>query len=510
MKKLVLIIFIATGTLLTTHAASAQVGLGVPTVTIGDTSPTGIANAFSLKATNWKEYVGDKLAYIAAKQVLNQMTVSVVNWINSGFKGKPAFLTNPEGFFLDAADQVTGAFLAESGPLRRLCSPWSVDIQAALILDQLQTSASGIPSAKRYTCTLGSVIDNYQGAYVNGTSIDGFLNGDFNQGGWPAFIALATEDYNNPYGTALMLQSDHLYATSKRQASISQQLIQGKGFLSWESCDDLGDNSGGDLDTGALMYDPTVRYQDGKYKRCTVRTPGSVIANSLETQLGSPVRQLELADNINAIVSALISQLVTQTLQKGLYSLSTGASGPGSGRLYLQQVYAGTYNPTSVTSPAGSNPDLQLIITARQNYDTAIDLVTKALIPYNTALACFDRKYSILSGQKATDAAVARNELSTTIYSEINPYLNELILKRDGLSDLIVQAQTTTLPGGGNLDQLANSIQNGVNNLTALLSGTNYAAAVSSSESDLRTAEDRAENTYKNDAATFQAACDRL
>src|SRR4051812_41899594 len=88
------------------------------------------AKAFSL----------DRLASCAAKELLHQMTVATINWINSGFNGSPAFLTNPEGFFLDAADQFTGSFLSDNGPLQNLCSPWSVDIRLALAFGQ---SSSG-------------------------------------------------------------------------------------------------------------------------------------------------------------------------------------------------------------------------------------------------------------------------------------------------------------------------------------------------------------------------------
>jgi len=64
------------------------------------------------------------------------MTDSVVDWINHGFNGSPAFIQNPGGFFIDAADQITGAFIANSGPLASLCNGFGLDIRLSLAMNQ--------------------------------------------------------------------------------------------------------------------------------------------------------------------------------------------------------------------------------------------------------------------------------------------------------------------------------------------------------------------------------------
>ncbi len=506
MKYLATVFLIISCIIFTTNSQIANAQLA--TLQVGDTSPTGIANAFFNQARNWKDFLGDRLAYMAAKQVLNQMTVSVVNWINTGFKGKPSFLTNPEGFFLDAADQLTGQFISDSGPLKRLCSPWSVDIKVALAIQQLETPGDGMPNRRKYTCTLSTVIDNYQGSYVNGASIDGFIKGDFKQGGWPAFIALTTEDQNNPIGTILMARSDQMFAVSQKKAFVQSDLIQGKGFLSWESCEDAGisDEEAGNYrgtSSGGVAYKDGP---DGHLQKCQYKTPGSVIEASLNSSLQSPARQLELADNINAVVSALVSQLVTKTLQRGLYAMSSGSSGPGSGRLYLQQVYANTLTPTGGTGD-GSNPDAGALSMAKRNYDDAIVLVNEAYTKYSQAQACFTGKLGISQTQQKIQDAQTNLSLIATQQYEVGSFINELTSRRDYI--VIRLSTPPSVIGNNPIDQVAQNINTQVNGLSQFLSGSNVAALVTSSQSDLNYVRGRVV-TFTADAAAFQTACDRL
>jgi hypothetical protein len=87
------------------------------------TAANSVVTSASTYSLQLKEFVLDGLLNVLVKQVIRQMTQSVVNWINSGFEGSPSFLQNPGAFFLDVADQVTGAFLAKyGGPLTALCS----------------------------------------------------------------------------------------------------------------------------------------------------------------------------------------------------------------------------------------------------------------------------------------------------------------------------------------------------------------------------------------------------
>lgn len=70
-------------------------------------------------------------------------------------------------------------------------------------------------------------------------------------------------------------------------------------------------------------------------------TPGTVIADQLKINLGSSVRQLELADSLNESLSAVFEALVNQLVNQGLSSLSdiknlqtNGFGGAGSNKIY--------------------------------------------------------------------------------------------------------------------------------------------------------------------------------
>jgi hypothetical protein len=180
--------------------AVVEVGASLVQQIIIATNTTQLA--FNAYSDNLKEFVLDGIAGMFAKQIVRQITQSVVNWINSGFEGSPSFVTNPSSFFLDLADQETGRFLAKyGGPLTNLCTPFSIDLRIALAFKYHPYSG------QRYACTLGTIISNTTNAVKN-SSINGFTAGDFRQGGWPAFVSLTTEPQNNVYGAWIQADTE--------------------------------------------------------------------------------------------------------------------------------------------------------------------------------------------------------------------------------------------------------------------------------------------------------------
>lgn len=232
----------------------------------------------------------DAIAYAIAKIAIQSISQSILNWINSGFEGGPAFVTDLDQFLREIDLQAFEEFLG-SDAIAFLCSPWRFDIQFALELQFAM--GTNVPE-----CSLGDVVDN----------IDGFLAGDFSQGGLDGWYRLVT--YNNPYRDYLTVESEWRSSLAAAESREVKLLDFGRGFLSFEQCTSRPANPG---DSGTSPGD-TI-------EDCSITTPGAVIESQLENVLGSGIRQLELADEINEIVSAFIQQVINQVITSGLRSL---------------------------------------------------------------------------------------------------------------------------------------------------------------------------------------------
>lgn len=387
------------------HTALSATNL-VETVT---STASEVGTEVSTFSTNYKEMILDPIANGLAKMVVQQITNSIVNWINSGFEGSPSFVQNPGAFFLDIADQATGQFLT-GGILNQLCSPFSIDLRIAL-------SFKYHPRAqKRYACTLSTIIKNTVSAAKN-ASINGFTAGDFKQGGWPAFVSLTTEPQNNIYGAYLQAESDLSFNVASMKAEQRDELNQGKGFLSWKKCKNVP-VEGGDPSTG-----------EGTTKKvCETQTPGSVISGSLEKTLGSGTDQLNLADEFGEIVNALFAALITKVIS------SSGLAGTSqrdySGTSYLDQINGATKKQEVDIVKAQINeikkvimPSIKNAKTLLQNRKKSYDLINNIIDTFASSTSCYYNKINSSSTpltdyekETAQGRIQAINELITSVY----------------------------------------------------------------------------------------------
>ncbi len=405
----------------------------------------------------YKDTVLNRLATMAAKQLIRQITASVVNWINSGFQGSPSFLQNPGAFFLDVADQTTGEFLATTGgPLTALCSPFSLNIRLALSFKyhpQIQ---------KRYACTLGTIIKNSKNA-VETSSINGFTAGDFKQGGWPAFISLSTEPKNNVYGAYLTANSELSWRVGNAQAQQRDELSNGKGFLSWRDpkCKaavkknnealTAAANNGDLLETvyenqSKLTDEDAVidSYNQGTNATkmrseadCPIQTPGSVIGGTLQNHLDGPLRELELVDNINQIVNALFAQLAVQVLQKGLGTVSSTGSG---GTSYIDATVAEANMDNGVEVQkirtdiiASVDNTMKNALTYQANRQEALTIIFSGREAYNAARACYQEKLVQVRPTSNYTINTANNKIRE-IDEKINTNITTRVVSASALS----------------------------------------------------------------------------
>jgi hypothetical protein len=375
-----------------------------------------------------KNFTLDRLASCAAKQLLHQITADTVSWINSGFKGGPAFLQNPRGFLLNSADQLTGAFISDSGLLQGLCSPWNIDLRLTLALE---TSHNGSFNNAQYACTLSKIVGQAKNA-----SIDGFINGDFKQGGWNAFMDM-TVGSDNPAAQYLIAKSGIQSAINQKTQEINNDLAQGMGFLSSEKCTPVTEDQIGQINAGEIFEGVDFDYENGTYEQCVKTTPGSYIAHALNVHTDSGIVESEMANDINAVTSALFTQLTNQLLQKGLSSLSGSGSSvhvTGSSNLntFVNQLQVAAYSPQTVNAADGSTYTVQngsVAQTATNSDNPILNAYAQALSTLNAtkslyigARDCFALIVSS-GGANAGQAASNRTTIENIITRSVDPII---------------------------------------------------------------------------------------
>ncbi len=507
----------------------------VPVNTMLETAPTAVKRTVDTTMLQVKNYVLDGLAWSVAKIMLQQVTASVVNWINSGFQGSPAFLTNPGAFFADTADQITGAFIANTGVLAQLCSPFSIDIRLGLAL-------SGGTNNTRYKCTLNTLVQNVQkstisvngqvtsngatvasgGVTANGagqTSMNSFMAGDFTQGGWPAYTAMVTQPQNNFYGAFLQAKSDLSQQIANKQNNIRLDLQMGRGFMSWQKCTDVETDLLPDFpetdDSLSKKVDPKTG--DVSYQDCETQTPGSVIAGSIDKSLGIPQDTLNIAGSINQIVGALFAQLVSKVLSGGLHASSnyssSGTANAGVATQLLQQNQSDqlsgsrTQLTNSLNQYAGSATQY---VNLRQQ---AIDALSASKTSYQAAASCFAAKVpspsSLSASAQNSDYVYAQGQISAInaniakVDTAIVPYQTALNTAMSGTSQVlniqneINSAQTT--------DQISQA-SNDYNTLMQSGNGSGITLDLAGAQTDLAAAQTQAQ-LFTADAQKYQAAC---
>lgn len=274
-----------------------------------------------------KEFALDPLAWMVAKIAIQSMTKSMVNWINSGFHGSPAFVGDLENHLQIVGDAAAYGFLNELTSNTKINSPFRNKlVKAAALGYYAATSKNAYFEVNTYT------LPHYT------TDDKAFLAGDFSKGGWRGWLWATANPQNNPYGAELAIGSELNARVVATKDSTKVQLNWGQGFMSWCGNVDPNKNGGGETDpegndlhvTALKTTDPSgCTQKNGKPGQ--TQTPGTVIQTQLNQTLGLTGNTLVSADEFDEIIGALMSQLVNQVVGgAGLRSVASVSSG-GSG-----------------------------------------------------------------------------------------------------------------------------------------------------------------------------------
>ena len=267
------------------------------------------------------------LGWAVAKTAINSMTRSIVNWINSGFEGSPAFVQDLENNMRQLADGVAQAFATRIlNDMVAIDSPFvQRAVQGAVTGYLLYTSSDAI--TRRLAFTLDE--------YTRGNS-ERWRQGDFHQGGWNAWFASVRICGNNPDCARFATEEELVNRIDQQMRTRLEELGWGDGLLSWR----------GECSSWAGQAEGVALDDSEKCYKHAVQTPGTLIEQTLGITATSPMRQLELADSIDEIVSALVSQLVTQIIGgTGLSGVSQPSQGGGRSILNAATDTSGAANP---------------------------------------------------------------------------------------------------------------------------------------------------------------------
>ncbi|MBI2476075.1 MAG: hypothetical protein HYV67_02445 [Candidatus Taylorbacteria bacterium] len=237
-----------------------------------DNSKIAGDNAAQNTGSTIQRCIVEPLVTIMVRALLDKFTAATVNWINSGFQGSPLYVTNLQGFLAGAADQAAGQFIQGLGPIGSiLCSPFDLQLRLSLGLQYSQ------PGYYQYIgCRLSDIQNNIQRAFTSGA---------WGRNGWDSWIQLTAYPQNNPYGAYLKAVDSIDASIAGTQFTLTKQLDFGKGFLS--------------------SVDPRT----GK-----ITTPGSLIEDQLSNTLGVEVQRVGLAKDLDAILGALVGQMINQVM----------------------------------------------------------------------------------------------------------------------------------------------------------------------------------------------------
>ena len=345
-----------------------------------------------------KEWILDGIGWWIAKMILSQVSRQIVVWINSGFRGSPAFVQDLEGFALRMADQAAGLYLANLGsPLltQFVCAPFRLNLQIAISAGYNYGRSMFPYGASR--CTLTQAMQN----------IDRFTDGSFMHGGWNAWYQISAQPLTyTPYGEYLAAQNQLALNANVSIRNENAYLGFGNGFFSNKFCDVVA--------TAAVPRE-----------RCMVSTPGHVISENLNFHLTAGSRSLIAADEINEILGALLGQLA-QTAITGAHGLlgmsnNTGYTLPrGVEDMEEEQVRTGD----ALQGDYQANLDAQ--IAREEKFRDAIQEIIPMLQAINNSdsLREIDRANILLT--EANNNLATLNQIRTDLINKSKP-INELV-----------------------------------------------------------------------------------
>ncbi|MDP2650380.1 MAG: hypothetical protein Q8P16_02335 [bacterium] len=324
----------------------------------------------------YKECLLDGIVNSMRETLISFIIQSIVRWTNEGFDGNPAFISNLPLHLLERISDPVAEQILTGPASQAIAEPFRRDVQVML--------------AKNYANTTRRP-ENALRCGVSSENIISFSNnesgGDDRAG---ALFEYITNPSCNPLFAGLGAQN-YLYETiSAEQQRELTQLEWGSGFRSVESEREIDLGGGQSVSVNRIV------------------TPGFMIAEHLRQLIGTGLRQSENADEIDEIISALMSNIGTEMLtdQEGLSGLSRSFGGRAP---YVDRIAADSAARTRSNMTGAAQQTIDNTIRVEQEYIAARERAARILTQTEAQLTSWENTCwaSIIDAARAGVAADA-------------------------------------------------------------------------------------------------------
>ncbi len=320
----------------------------------------------------YKECILDGVVNALRQAVLGKMIQAGFTTVNTGFGGDPQFVTNLPIHLKERKLNPRAKEIYTGKETDNLCAPFKNTVRTSL--QEYYAQKTNKPY-QRYSCT------------ADATKQEACFNGDFYACGG---IKGLSDLLSNPSNLALFAQfeaEDYLNASlaAEKENEITK-LNWGRGFRSAEKKQDV------------TLADGTTVTID------RIITPGYLIAEYASELLGTGLRQMENADEIDEVIGKLMSNLGTRVIADG-----NGLAGiePFLGAIVEESYSEGKSRLVELTLNS-----LRSAITNENTIKSSLEDVVQIIIKAKTDiratdLQCLDKMVAIVEKKTRTDLCMS-------------------------------------------------------------------------------------------------------
>jgi hypothetical protein len=265
---------------------------------------------------------------ILKDQLIHKLVQQTVNWANNGFSGKPQYVENFGRLLQDAAKSAGDRVLSDA--MNKFNGGACPTLKPLLEITFEGTAVeAGVGNTEGYSCTIDQM----------GANIEDFKN-SFANGGWIAYRSMLTNPQGTYIGAAISIADKISQEQDKKTEETKQETSTGGGFLNMKQCKNKKVETGADAAQFATVAEAKSSLGDAFVSAtcpaggaCTevvwcesvngtdqweTTTPGQVAGQAVKDAIGkSPIDRIVNANDITALVSALINAALTKLVGLG-------------------------------------------------------------------------------------------------------------------------------------------------------------------------------------------------